>query len=360
MIRRRKKQPAEQPAPPPDPRASAREAGLRYVSTDRPGLTRERRGEALVFLDLDRRPVEDPQTLARLKALAIPPAWTEVWISPLPNGHLQATGRDARGRKQYRYHARWRAVREELKYGRMARFGALLPGLRQAVDGDLGLRGLPRDKVLALLVRLLDQCAPRVGNPAYARENDSFGLTTLRPEHARVEGSLVQLRYRGKGGRCRSIGFRDRRLARILRRLQDLPGQYLFEYLDEAGRPHPLESGDLNAYLRGRTGEPFTAKDFRTWAGSVIALAALAREPPEGPGDARRKVTAAVEAAAEALGNTKAICRKSYIHPRVLSAYLDDSDRFFAIVQAAFEEEVAGLDRDERAFLRLLEPGSGA
>src|SRR5438477_1948413 len=254
-----------------DPVASARAAGLRYVSDQSPGLRRKRAGKGFTYVDSGGRTLRDAETIDRIKRLAVPPAWTDVWICPDPRGHLQATGRDARGRKQYRYHPRWREARDETKYGRMLDFGRALPRLRERVRRDLGREGMPREKVVAAIVRLLDCGYLRVGNPEYARENASFGLTTLRDEHARVRGERLRLRYTGKSGKVQELDIQDPRLARIVKRCQDLPGQELFRYLDDEGRPRAVASEDVNEYLRETAGEDFTAKDFRTWAGTVLA-----------------------------------------------------------------------------------------
>jgi DNA topoisomerase-1 len=257
-------------AVPVDPEATAEEAGLRYVSDAMPGIRRRRAGRGFTYAGTDGRRLTDRRVLARIRALAIPPAWTDVWICPIARGHLQATGRDARGRKQYRYHARWREVRDEAKYGRMVAFGQALPRIRRRVEADLALPGLPRERVLAAVVRLLEKTAVRVGNEEYARENRSFGLTTLRNRHAEVGTSRIRFRFRGKGGKETEVELNDRRLARIVARCQELPGQALFTYLDEDGEPRTVDSADVNEYLREISGEEFTAKDFRTWAGTVL------------------------------------------------------------------------------------------
>jgi DNA topoisomerase-1 len=258
-----------------DPPQAAREAGLRYVSDDKPGIRRTPARTDFQYLDSKGARITDDKTLARIRALAIPPAWTEVWISPWENGHIQATGRDAKGRKQYRYHARWRAVRDEVKYGRMISFGKALPSIRRQIDEHLALADLPRDKVLATIVYLLQATMMRIGNEEYARSNKSFGLTTLKNKHVRIDGSAVQFQFRGKSGVYHKIKVSDPRLARIIRRTRELPGQDLFQYLDDDGTPHTIGSADVNGYLRTITGEDYTAKDFRTWAGTVLAAMAL-------------------------------------------------------------------------------------
>lgn len=309
-----------------DPVAAARAAGLRYVRDHQPGITRVRAERGFMYRNPDGSPVEDENTLARIRKLAIPPAYEDVWISRDPNGHLQAVGRDARGRKQYRYHPRWREVRDEAKYGKMLLFGRNLPIIRREVEKDLALRGMPRRKILATIVRLLEKTLARVGNEEYAKANKSFGLTTLRNRHAKVHGSRVTFDFRGKHGIQRHLELQDRRLARIVKRLQDIPGQDLFAYLDEDGEPHSVGSEDVNEYLREITGEEITAKDFRTWAATNLAALAL-RELEEFDSGAKKKknVLQAVEAVAEMLGNTPAICRKCYIHPAIFDGYLDGS-----------------------------------
>lgn len=300
-------------------------AGLRYVSDQDPGISRRRSGTGFSY----RRPgggTVDEAALDRIRKLAIPPAWTDVWISPDPRGHIQATGRDQRGRKQYRYHERWRQVRDENKYDRLIAFGRALPKLRARVEKDLTLPGLPREKVLAAVVRLMEITLIRVGNEEYAKQNKSFGLTTLRNRHAQVSGSGAMFEFRGKSGKVHKTGFRDRRLARILKACQELPGQRLFEYLDDGGVTHAVESADVNAYLREALGDDFSAKDFRTWAGTVNAARALALAPDcETAAEAKRHVSTCVKAVAGLLGNTAAVCRSAYIHPLVLKAYEDHS-----------------------------------
>jgi DNA topoisomerase-1 len=353
------------PSPPPlaRPEASvvAREAGLRYSSDDRPGITRRRVGRGYSYRDPSGAPIRDREVLGRIRALAIPPAWTDVWICPWPNGHLQATGRDARGRKQYRYHARWHARRGSDKFERMIAFADALPRIRARCEADLARPGLPREKVLAAVVRLLELTLIRVGNDEYARLNRSFGLTTLRDRHARIKGSEVRFRFRGKAGRMHEVGLRDRRLARVIRRCQELPGQELFQYVDEAGEVRDVTSDDVNAYLRDAIGaedggEAFTAKDFRTWAGTVLAYRALrALEPAEGTAG-RKAVVEAVRQTADRLGNTPAVARGSYVHPAVLEAYLDGS-LGGALVEVAEEQArppQEADDAEERAVADLL------
>jgi DNA topoisomerase-1 len=278
------------------------------------------------YVDPDGRPIRDLEVLRRIKRLAVPPAWTDVWICPDPNGHLQAVGRDARGRRQYRYHERWRAIRDEVKYGRMLAFGQALPGIRRTVARHLALPGLPRDKVLATVVRLLEATRARVGNEEYRRANGSFGLTTLRSRQVKVGGQQLRMEFRGKGGKLHRLEVSDPRLARVVRRCQDLPGHELFQYLDDAGQRHAISSTDVNEYLRAITGQDFTAKDFRTWTGTVLAARALcAADAPS-----KRAITMAVADVAEHLGNTPAICRKSYVHPAVIDAFLEGGLRRIA------------------------------
>jgi DNA topoisomerase I len=305
---------------------SARAAGLRYVHDDQPGIRRVRRGKAFRYLDPKGRPVRDAETLARIRALVIPPAWTDVWICPHANGHLQATGRDARGRKQYRYHARWRAVRDDTKYHRMIDFARALPIIRAKINADLALPGLRRVKVLAAVVRLLETTLIRVGNEEYAKTNHSFGLTTLLDKHVQIKGATAHFQFRGKSGVHHEIDVNDPRLVRIIRRCHDLPGHELFQFVDEEGATHLIDSAAVNEYLHEIAGGEFTAKDFRTWAGTVLAAEALrACEACEAMRQRKRNVVAAVEETAGRLGNTVAVCRKCYIHPAVVEAYLDGS-----------------------------------
>lgn len=305
-----------------DPEESAEAAGLRYVNGQRPGIRRRRVRGSFRYFDPDGRPVKDRAALERIRRLAIPPAWQDVWICPRADGHLQATGRDARGRKQYRYHSRWREARDETKYGRMIAFARALPAIRRRVSSDLRRDGLPREKVLAALVRLLETTYIRVGNAEYARENDSFGLTTLRERQVRVRGSTLKFRFRGKSGVEHDISLTDARLARIVRRMQDLPGEELFRYVEDGGAVRTVESADVNDYLKSIAGEAFTSKDFRTWGGTVLCARTLRDpEPPRSAAEARRVVGRAVEAVAARLGNTKAVCRKCYVHPEIVESY---------------------------------------
>ena len=307
-----------------DPIDAAEEAGLRYVSDDQPGYTRRVKGDDFDYFDTQGKLIRDEQRLLRVKRLAIPPAYTSVWICPSPNGHIQATGRDARGRKQYRYHERWREVREENKYDRMVAFGDALPKIRRRVNKDLALPSLPRNKVLATVVQLLERTFIRVGNEAYARENKSFGLTTMQDRHVDVKGSQLRFRFRGKRGIKHQIDLTDRRIAKIVSKFQDLPGQELFQYVDDEGEVRDITSQDVNDYLREVTGQDFTAKDFRTWAGTVLAAMALSvLDPFETKKQARANIKDAIRTVSKLLGNTPVICRKCYVHPAILEAYLN-------------------------------------
>lgn len=321
--------------------------GLTYCSDELPGLRRIRRGKGFAYLDADGAAVRDPEVLGRIRALALPPAWTEVWICPRASGHIQATGRDAKGRKQYRYHPDWNEARGEDKFIRLAEFGAALPRLRRRVEDDLGRRAPCREKVLATVVRLLEISLIRVGNREYARQNRSFGLTTLHKRHLAVDGTALQFAFRGKSGIEHRVSVRDRRLARVVRSLRELPGQQLFKYRDETGELVPVSSDDVNGYIRETLGERFSAKDFRTWAGTVSAARALRAEPPpESPAQAKRRVTVCVKAVAGLLGNTPTVCRSAYIHPQVFELY----------AEGRLAEALPGPDAQsfERALIRLL------
>jgi DNA topoisomerase-1 len=339
-------------APAPDPVEDAHAAGLVYTTDRQPGIRRIRCGSGFRYVAADGTAVRDAEVLVRIKRLAIPPAWRDVWICASARGHLQSTGHDTRGRKQYRYHERFRATRDANKYGRMIAFGETLGTLRERLQRDLARDGLPREKVLATLVRLLQVTAMRVGNEEYRRDNRSYGLTTLRSHHVDVSGPRVEFRFRGKSGKEHVIGVEDPRLARIVRRCQELPGQELFRYVDDDGTTQPVGSSEVNAYLREATGEDFTAKDFRTWYASAIAAGAL-RElgPARSPRDGRGKIQRALERVAAALGNTAAVCRKSYVHPGVLEAFLDGG--LFAVRVARPRRDDA-LDADERLLLAVL------
>src|SRR6266480_4121863 len=302
---------------------TAEEAGLHYVSDDRPGYARRARNGEFEYLDTQGKRIRDEQRLLRIRRLAIPPAWTDVWICPSPTGHIQATGRDARRRKQYRYHERWRELRDENKFDRLADFAKALPKIRRRVAKDLKLRGLPREKVLATIVRLLERTFIRVGNEEYARENKSFGLTTIKDRHVTVKGSHLRFRFRGKSGRQHEVDLTDRRIAKIVSKCQELPGQELFQYVNGDGEVRDVTSQDVNDYLREITNENFTAKDFRTWAGTVLAAIALnAQGGFETKKQAKANLKTAIYAVAQLLGNTPAICRKCYVHPAIVEAYL--------------------------------------
>ena len=310
-------------ANPPDPAEAAEVAGLVYTTDDEPGIRRVRRGKRFDYFGPDGKRLRDSATLDRIRSLAIPPAWEQVWICTRPRGHLQATGRDARGRKQHRYHAKWREVRDADKFGRMAGFEKALPRIRRRVARDLKRDGLPREKVVATIVRLLETTFLRIGNEEYAQQNGSFGLTTLRNRHVDVKGSTVRFLFKGKSGREVSVGVTDRRVAKVIKRCEELPGQLLFQYVDEEGERRAVNSDDVNTYLREASGAEYTAKDFRTWAGTSLALEALRGLPGfESESEGRRNVIAAIDEVARKLGHTRAVCRRSYVHPGVIDAYL--------------------------------------
>ena len=351
--------------------AVAEAAGLIYVHEDDPGLSRVKTATGFDYVDAKGRPVTDMKVLDRIRALAVPPAYVDVWICRSPRGHIQATGRDERGRKQYRYHELWAAARAETKFARMAAFGRALPALREKVDHDLQKRGLPRDKVVATVVRLLEITMIRVGNDEYAKANKSFGLTTLRNRHLHLDGSEVQFEFKGKSGVQHKASVRDRRLARVVKSIQELPGQRLFQYLDECGERCAVESDDVNAYLGEATGEHFTAKDFRTWAGTLAAAKALSMHPaPTTAREAKKTVTLCVKATAGLLGNTPAVCRSAYIHPAVVKAFIDrrlpevfanaDGDALetevLAFLDALAEEVAAETGRSPKAQVAASKP----
>jgi DNA topoisomerase I len=337
-----------------NPMESAALAGLRYVNDEGPGIRRKRAGRAFSYIGPDGQRIRDARTIQRIKSLAIPPAWVDVWICTDPLGHVQATGRDARGRKQYRYHPRWREVRDASKYERLAAFGQALPTIRQQVMRDLAQRGVPRTKVLATIVRLLEETSIRIGNEEYRRENQSFGLTTMLEEHAEIRGGTVRFEFKGKSGREHSVKLTDRRLARIVRQIQEIPGQELFQYLDEEGDGHSVESTDVNEYLREISGGEFTAKDFRTWNGTVLALRYLRiSESPSSSTAGKRLVSGAIKSVAQELGNTPAVCRKAYVHPVVVNAYLEGSLAPEAGIAEVKPE--SGLSEEEHCLLALLE-----
>jgi DNA topoisomerase-1 len=343
----------------PDPVESAKAASLRYVTDDKPGISRLRRGAAFQYIDPSGKVIRDPEELQRIKSLAIPPAWREVWICRIRNGHLQATGRDAKGRKQHRYHPRWREVRDENKYGRILAFAKALPLIRQRVDSDLRLPGFPRDKVLATVVRLLETSHIRVGNEEYARQNRSFGLATLRNRHVNVCGSTIRFEFRGKSGVEHALNINDRRLAKIIKRCQDLPGYELFQYIDDDGERRTIDSSDVNDYIREIAGEEFSTKDFRTWAGTVLAARALQEfQTAASESESKRNIVQAIESVAKKLGNTKTVCRKCYIHPAVIQSYTDGS--LLRALRRRIKKEINnshGLEPEEAAVLKLLKAG---
>lgn len=343
---------------PHDSRRAAKSAGLYYVSDHDPGITRRAVGKTFLYRDKKGRRIADAATLGRIKRLAIPPAWTDVWISPRADGHIQATGRDARGRKQYRYHADWRSARDDTKYARTIAFGKVLPRIRRRVARDLRQRGLGRHKVLATVVRLLETTLVRVGNEEYARANGSVGLSTMQDRHVNVNRGTMEFRFKGKSGKHHQIRIHDPRIAKIVRGVQDLPGQDLFQYVDTDGNIRDIKSEDVNNYLREITGDEFTAKDFRTWAGTVLAAIALRQfEQFATKAQARKNLVAAIERVAQRLGNTPAVCRKCYIHPAILDCYLDG--RTVATILKRTEETLAfglpALSGAEGAVLAFLQ-----
>src|SRR5436189_5772707 len=344
---------AIEPAVAADSAEAAEEAGLRYVNDEQPGYSRRAKGKDFEYLDIEGKPIRDEQRLCRIKRLAIPPAWTNVWICPSPNGHVQAIGRDARGRKQYRYHERWREVRDEDKFDRLAQFAKALPDIRRRVAQDLKLPALPRRKVLATIVRLLERTFIRIGNEEYARENKSFGLTTFKNRHAKVKGAKVLFRFRGKSGRQHEVDVSDRRVAKVIAKCQDLPGQDLFQYVDDNGEVRDVTSQDVNEYLREIAGEDFTAKDFRTWGGTVLAAIAFSKQDEfQTKKQAKSNIKTAICAVAELLGNTPAVCGKRYVHPVIVEASLKRTR--IAGLNGAKTLEPPNLRGAERAVLKFL------
>jgi DNA topoisomerase-1 len=340
-----------------DPKEAAEIAGLRYVTDARPGIRRKRAGKGFTYARADGSKLTEPDVLRRIKSLAIPPAWTDVWICPFADGHIQATGRDAKGRKQYRYHPRFREVRESTKYEHVVAFADALPTIRAKVREHMSLRGLPREKVLATVVHLLQTTLIRVGNDDYAKQNNSYGLTTLKTRHAAVDGNEVRFRFTGKSGKQWSLRVRDRRIAKIIRACQELPGQELLQYLDEEGKPQDVTSSDVNAYLKEITGNDITAKDFRTWAGTVLAAMALNEVKTfDSAAQAKRNLRTAIENVAARLGNTPTICRKCYVHPDVLTSYLDGKLvlEIKKAVENELRDELSGLQPEEAAVLAML------
>lgn len=338
------------------PVKAAKEAGLRYVSDAEPGIRRIAKGKGFSYVDAKGKTVTDRKTLERIKLLVIPPAYQDVWICPYPNGHLQAVGLDDRGRKQYRYHPRWREVRDENKYAHMVEFGKALPVIRERVQKDLGKSGIPREKVLAAIVDLMDKTSIRVGNEEYAKTNKTFGLTTMRTRHIEVSGTTINFQFKGKSGKVHEISLQDRRLANLVRKLQDLPGQELFQYVDAEEKVQSISSADVNAYLKEIAGHDFTAKDFRTWNGTVLAATTLqGLEPFVTSREAKRNLTATIKEVAQHLGNTPAICRKCYIHPSVMESYLKGElagafKRYRKVV-----DPKGVLDAEEVTVVRFLE-----
>jgi DNA topoisomerase-1 len=344
--------------PPVELAASARDSGLCYVADTRPGITRQLDNGGFQYFDAHGKKIRSLKVLERIKSLAIPPAWRNVWICADVNGHLQATGRDARGRKQYRYHSRWRKVRDESKYERTIAFARALPRIRRRVAGDLASRGLPREKVLATVVHLLETTLIRVGNDEYARGNQSYGLTTLQDRHAEVRADRVTFKFHGKSGKRHVLDVHNRKLARIIKRCRDLPGYELFQYVDASGTAVDVTSTDVNQYLHEISGSDFSAKDFRTWAGTVLAARALQEfEKFSSPAEAKRNLLQAVEAVARMLGNTPAICRRCYVHPIVLDTYLDGSlaERLQKQAERKLATGIKDLRPEEAAVLMLLQ-----
>jgi DNA topoisomerase-1 len=336
-----------------DSAEAAEEAGLQYVNDERPGYSRRAKGQSFEYLDTEGKPIRDERRLLRIKRLAIPPAWTEVWICPSANAHIQATGRDARGRKQYLYHERWREVRDENKFDRLAQFAKALPHIRRRVAQDLKLPGLPRRKVLATIVRLLERTFIRIGNEEYARENKSFGLTTLKNRHVTVRGAQMRFRFRGKSKRQHEVDVTDRRVAKVIAKCQDLPGQDLFQYVNENGEVQNVTSQDVNEYLRDIGREDFTAKDFRTWGGTVLAAIALSKQEEfQTKKQAKSNIKTAICVVAELLGNTPAVCRRCYVHPLIVEAYLNRTR--IAGLNGTKSLEPPNLREAERAVLKFL------
>ncbi len=340
-------------------RQSAKAANLRYVHDSQPGLKRQRHGKKFRYLDMDGKPIKDASHIARIKSLAIPPAWTEVWICTSANGHIQATGRDAKGRKQYRYHPQWRELRDEIKYENMVNFGIHLPLIRKKVARDLAKPGLSREKVMATIISLLENTMIRIGNDEYANHNNSYGLTTLRNRHLKVNGAELVFHFLGKSKVEHRISLHDAKLARIVKQIKDLPGQELFQYLDSDGQRHKIGSADVNEYLQQITGEHYTAKDFRTWAGTLQTTIALAKSQRfETIAQAKSNLILAINAAAKKLGNTPTICKKCYVHPRIIQSYMNgEFSTFVESVESGKPESRTehGLSRMERCVLTLLD-----
>lgn len=338
---------------------TVKDAGLRFVTDAKPGIRRERRGDEFIYFAPNGSEISDEETLSRIKSLAVPPTYEDVWICPFPNGFLQVTGRDARGRKQYRYHSRWRETRDETKYAHMLAFGDALPAIRARVAADLARPGMPREKVLATVVRLLEPPFIRIGNEEYARENQHYGLTTLRNKHVDMCGGKLHFHFVGKSGKAHEIDVRDSQLARIVKRCRALPGHDLFEYVGDDGQPRTIDSGAVNDYLREISGQNFTAKDFRTWAGTMLcALALHFCDDASSPTQAGRNIVAAIKAVARKLGNTPAVCRKSYVYPAVLERYRDGTmtDALTREVKSELREKADDdLRPEEAALMNLLQ-----
>ena len=341
-----------------DPRDAAESAGLRYVDSDGPGISRSRDGDGFAYADARGRPVTSPAVLERIRHLAIPPAYTDVWICPKANGHIQATGRDAKGRKQYRYHPKFREVRDSTKFEHLMAFAAALPTIRATIARHMALRGLPREKVLATVVYLLENTLIRVGNEDYARSNESYGLTTLKPDHVAVEGSELHFEFKGKSNKMWRLNFKNKRVASIVKACEELPGQHLFQYVDHDGERHVVHSGDVNDYLREIAGRDITAKDFRTWAGTVLAALALHEFGAiDTQAAGKKNVRTAIEKVSARLGNTPTICRKCYVHPEVFNSYLA-GELLLEIkqeIESELREELPTLRPEEAAVLALLE-----
>jgi DNA topoisomerase I len=345
-----------------NPKDTAVLAGLKYISDEQPGITRQRRGKGFIYLNSNGEQVVNEKIISRIKSLVIPPAWKDVWICPASNGHIQVTGRDIRGRKQYIYHPEWDEIRNQTKFFRMSLFGKILPSIRKRVDEDLDKKGFPREKILALIINLLEKTYIRVGSEEYARTNESYGLTTLRNKHISVNGSEIKFLFKGKSGKVWQVSYKDKRIARIVKQCQELPGYDVFRYKDAEGKLQTVDSGEVNQYLREITGEDFTAKDFRTWNGSVIAATELyALGPAFGVKEEKRKIVQAIKKVSRELINTPSICRKYYIHPDILTSYSDGS--LFKIMEKHLKKNHTtgySLTPEEKTVLEVLEKGIAA
>jgi DNA topoisomerase-1 len=338
-----------------DPQAAAKAANLVYVSDEEPGIQRKRSGKGFTYLDTEGNRVKDKTTLERIRSLVIPPAWKEVWICPLEDGHIQATGRDEKERKQYRYHPRWQELRDETKFHRMILFGEALPQMRERIEQDMRKHGLPREKVLATVVQLLGTTFIRIGNPEYVRANDSFGLTTLLDDHVEINGTNVHFEFRGKSGKEHAVDLRNKRLARIVKQCQDVPGQQLFQYIDNNGSYHAITSGDVNNYIREIGGQEFTAKDFRTWGGTTLAVLACAELGPcDDEKQLKKNVSQMIKTVAEQLGNTQAVCRKYYVHPIIAERYGEGELLPLLEKYRTAADTVDGFYPEERTVMALL------